>query len=145
MTAAEHLGISDKIAETAAGFLEKNRLGLIKEMGLRKTGKKPTLYLKKDGLYRKEKGAYAKYHYDLSTRPMRRKLLLVLAVSDGKSMTGKMLKMKVGSTSLESVYQEMSAIKNGAPNALHLTEELIVPGPNKGYRLNYRMVVVDKS
>ena len=145
MTAAEHFGISDKIAEAAVGFLEKNRLGLIKEMGLHKTGRRPTLYLKSDGLYRKEKGTYAKHYYDLSTRPMRHKLLLALAVADGKSMTGKMLKVRAGSTSLESVYQEMSAIRNEAPNALRLTEELVVPGPNKSYRLNFKIVVVDKG
>lgn len=122
-----------------------NRVKLIKAQGLHKTGRKPTLYLKSDGLYRKVKGAYAKSHYDLTSRPMRRNILIALSSAEDGWLSGKALKAKVGSKSLRSVYQDVLAMRQEAPSALQLSEDLIVQGKNKGYRLNYEIKVVDKS
>lgn len=123
----------------------RNRVKLIKTYGLHKTGRKPTLYLKNDGLYRKVKGVYAKSRYDLASRPMRRSILVALSSAEDGWLSGKALKAKVGSKSLRSVYQDVLAIRQEAPSALQLSEDLIVQGKNKGYRLNYRIEAVDKS
>ena len=136
--------IEEKLNSLAKKYM-RNRVKLIKAFNLHKTGKKPTLYLKSDGLYRKVKGAYAKSHYDLTSRPMRRSILMALSSAEGGWLSGKALKVRVDSKSVRSVYQDVLAMRHEAPSALQLSEDLIVQGKNKGYRLNYRMVVVDKS
>ena len=136
--------IEEKLNSLAKKYA-RNRVKMIKAQGLHKTGRKPTLYLKSDGLYRKVKGAYAKSRYDLASRPMRRNILVALSFAEDGWLSGKALKAKVGSKSLRSVYQDVLAIRQEAPSALQLSEDLIVQGKNKGYRLNYRIEAVDKS
>lgn len=134
----------ERVADAAERFLRNNSVKLRRHYLPKKTGKLPVLYLSATKLYRRSNMKSQTYQYDLSKQQLQYRVLRALAESPNRAVSGKVLKTVTGSTSVGSVYQAITTLRKNAEFELGLSEELIISGRNKSYRLRYRVVAVDK-